>query len=430
MIDRTKQPAISPVKEFNLTPPVVTELPNAVKLHVMDTGDQEVVRLDLVFAGGKMAQDTALQALFTNRMLREGSSRYTSAGIAEKLDFYGAWLELSSSMGHSLVTLYCLGKYYRETVEVVASMIKEPLFPEKELRTIAAINKQQFIVNNTKVDFKAQRAWLQAVFGRETPYGQVVREEDYDLIDRETLLRFYRTCYHPGNCTVFLSGKITPEVEQLTREHFGTSFGCPGQENRTGTFVPVPESFPQKRIWVEVPDAVQSSVKLGMVSASHDHPDYHRLRVLITLLGGYFGSRLMSNIREEKGYTYGISAGLLTYPHAGALMITTETANRFVEPVIGEVYQEIDRLCNVPVPPEELEMVRNYMLGEMCRNFEGAFSLADAWIYVHTNGLPLGYYQESLQAIQTVSAGELLELAGKWLCKKNLKEVIAGGKID
>lgn len=169
---------------------------------------------------------------------------------------------------------------------------------------------------------------------------------------------------------------------------------------------------------------------MGCTTITRTHPDYLKLRVLMTLFGGYFGSRLMSNIREEKGYTYGISAGIMSYPDSGLLGISTETANEYVEPLIQEVYHEIDRLHQEPVTLEELTMVRNYMLGEMCRNYESPFSLSDAWIFIATSGLDDEYFSRSLQAVNEVTTQEIQELAQRYLCKETLKEVIAGKKLS
>ena len=175
---------------------------------------------------------------------------------------------------------------------------------------------------------------------------------------------------------------------------------------------------------------MQSAVRMGMLSLDRCHPDYLKARVMVTLFGGYFGSRLMSNIREEKGYTYGISAGIVSYPGQGMLVVNTETDNEFVEPLIKEVYHEIDRLQNDLVPEEELAMVRNYMLGEMCRSYESAFSLADAWMFVQVSGFDDSYFDDALNAVKEISTEEIRELAGRYLCKEKLKEVISGKKMS
>ena len=169
---------------------------------------------------------------------------------------------------------------------------------------------------------------------------------------------------------------------------------------------------------------------MGYTTITRNHPDYLKLRVLMTLFGGYFGSRLMSNIREEKGYTYGISAGIMFYQDSGLLAISTETDNEYVEPLIQEVYHEIDRLHQEPVSMEELTIVRNYMLGEMCRSYESPFSLSDAWIFIATSGLDDDYFSRSLLAVNEVTPAEIQDLAQRYLCKETLKEVIAGKKLS
>lgn len=427
-MNRTIQPEIQSLKDFHILPPVRSILPNGVPLTVINAGEQDVVRIDILFGGGRWQQSQKLQALFTNRMLREGTKKYSAAMIAGKLDYYGSWLELSSSADHAFITVYSLNKYVAETLEVVESMIKEPVFPEKELHTILDSNLQQYLVNTSKVDFLAHRSLLKSLYGEQHPCGKIVVEEDYHAVTPEILHDFYERFYHSGNCSVFLSGKVTEDIVRRVTDVFGVPFGQ--------YQLSIPElSYPivtadEKRIFTERKDAMQSAVKMGYTTITRKHPDYLKVRVLMTLFGGYFGSRLMSNIREEKGYTYGISAGIMFYPDSGLLVVSTETDNEYVEPLIGEVYHEIDRLHRELVSEEELEIVRNYMLGEMCRSYESAFSLSDAWIFIATSGLEDDYFSRSLQAVQEVTPAEIRDLAQRYLCKEKLKEVIAGKKIS
>ncbi len=427
-MDRTQAPPVKEPEEFRMKPPRQTVFPNGIPLQIVEAGRQEVVRMDLLFAGGRWQQTQKLQALFANRMLREGTRRFTAAEIAEKLDYYGAWLELSSSTEYAYVTLYSLNKYFSRTLEILESVVKEPVFPEKELEVILRTNMQQYRINSSKVDFWSQRQLLAALFGPGHPCGRPVTEEDYQQIDVPLIRAFYDRYYHSDNCTIFLSGFVTDELIRCVEECFGNApFGNTGQPAEKLRF-PV-STDPAKRFFIERPEAVQNSVKMGMLSARRQDSDYLKLRVLVTLLGGYFGSRLMSNIREEKGYTYGISAGMGFYPESGMLMIQTETAPEYVEPLIGEVYRETERLQQELVPVEELTVVRNYMLGEMCRNYESAFSLADAWMFIYTSGLDPDYFVRATRAIRETTPSELRELACRYLCKEDLKEVISGKKI-
>ena len=427
-MDRTIQPEIQPLKNFHIQTPVRTTLPNGIPLTVINAGEQEVVRMDVLFSGGRWQQSQKLQALFTNRMLREGTTKYTAATIAEKLDYYGSWLELSSSSEYAYITVYSLNKYLAKTLEVVESMIKEPLFPQKELQTILDTNIQQYLVNTSKVDFLAHRSLLKSLYGEQHPCGKIVMEEDYHTITPEVLREFYEQHYHSGNCSIFLSGKVTDDIISRVTDIFGIPFGQYQLQMPKLSFPFA--AIPEKRIFTEREDAMQSAVKMGCTTITREHPDYPKLRVLMTLFGGYFGSRLMSNIREDKGYTYGISAGVVFYPDSGLLIVSTETDNEYVEPLIQEVYHEIARLHQEPVSAEELRMVRNYMLGEMCRSYESPFSLSDAWIFIATSGLKDDYFARSLQAVNEITPAEIQDLAQRYLCKETLKEVIAGKKLS
>lgn len=427
-LDRTIAPEIRQIEHFLIAEPERRVLRNGIPLNVIQVGDEDVIRFDLLIKGGQWNQSQPLQAMFTNRMLREGTCRLTSAQIAEKLDYYGAWLDLSSSVNYGFITLYSLGKYFPKTVELVSSMVKEPVFPEKELSVIVNVNKQQFQVNAQRVDVMARKRLNRALFGSRHPLGRYAELEDYNRIDREVLQHFYQAYYHSGNCSIYVSGKVTSEVIGCIERHFGES---PWGENlQRATFRDcAPETEAVHRLFVEKDDALQSSLKMGGFSLAQRDPDFLKLRVLVTLFGGYFGSRLMSNIREEKGYTYGIAAGLVNYPGIGVLGISTEAANEYIEPIIIEVFKEMERLRSEKVSDKELDMVRNYMLGDMCRSYESAFSLSDAWIFIETTGLDHGFFERSLEAIREVSADEILTLAQTYFCKENLIAVVAGKKV-
>lgn len=428
MLNRNLQPDICEPEQIAVQQPELYTLPNGIPLYILDACDCEVTRIDVLMEGGRWHQKQPLQALFTNRMLREGTRRYTAAQIAEKLDYYGAWLDLASASEHTYVTLYSLNKYLPNTLDLLESIIKEPVFPVDELKVIINNNIQQFLVNSSKVEFLAHRGLVKAVYGSAHPVGYVVQEDDYRKITSETLQQFYDNFYHSGSCSIYLSGRITPDCIRRVESVFGTgTFGSHWQKVEKIHYLPV--STTERRVFIELPDALQSAVRIGGLSLDRCHPDYLKMRVVIALLGGYFGSRLMSNIREEKGYTYGISASLMTYPDHGMLAISAETTNEYVDPLISEVYHEIDRLQNELVSDEELKMLKNYMLGDMCRSYESAFSLADAWISLQVSGLSSSYFTEDLNAVKNITPDEIRELSQKYICKESLKEIISGRKI-
>ena len=423
------QPPIRPLKGFDIQRPDRTILPNGIPLSIIDAAEQEVLRIDIVFEGGTWDQSQKLQATFTNRMLREGTTRYTTGQIAELLDYHGSYMELSCAPRHSFLTVYLPSRHLASILPVVASMVAKPTFPQKELATVTESNLQQFRLNLTKVSYLAKRELLRHLYGTEHPCGQPTEEEDYARIDRQALHDFHSTFYQPGNCSIFLSGRVTGEIARMAEECFSQPAEAP-QAARQQRIPPPPAPGKEKRVFINQEHALQSAVKMGCHTIRQQHPDFQKLRILVTLLGGYFGSRLMSSIREEKGYTYGISANVATYPDSSLLAISAETDNRHVQPLINEVYREIERLQQDVPPAEELAMVKNYMLGEICRNFESPLSLADAWIFIATNRLDDDYFAQSIQAINEITPQDIQNMAQKYLDKEMLKEIVAGKKLS
>ena len=427
-LDRTTPPIVRQMEGFAIARPERRRMKNGIPLNIIRAGSQEVVRLDVLIGAGQWHQTQSLQAMFTNRMLREGTDMLTSAQIAEKLDYYGAWLELSSSPNCAFITLYSLNKYFHHTARIIADMLMHPTFPEKELEVVLEANRQQFLVNSQRVEVISRKQFNRSLFGEEHPFGRFAVEEDYGRITPEVLRAFYRKHYHSGNCKLFVSGKVTPEIERCIEENLGSEpWGTIGEVAPLECFEP--KQTTEKHIFVEKADALQSSLKMGCFVMDRLHPDFLKTRAMVTLFGGYFGSRLMSNIREDKGYTYGIGAGVVNCPGSGVLAITTEADNQYMDAIIREVYHEIDRLHNDLAPREELEMVRSYMLGDFCRSCEGPFSLSEAWIYTETADLDDGFFERQVDSIRSVTSEEIRTLAQRYLCKEKLIEVVAGKKV-
>ncbi|MBR3896475.1 MAG: insulinase family protein [Bacteroidaceae bacterium] len=428
MLDRTQCPVINPLTDLDIQQPEREIMPNGVPLNILRAGNEEVLRMDILIGAGTWHQALPLQALFTNRMLREGTLHLTSSEIAERLDFYGAWMELSTSMNCNFLTLYSLNKFFPQSLAILSAMMKEATFPEEEMKVTVESNRQQFIVNSTKVDVMARKEFNKVIFGEHHPCGRHAVLEDYDRLTTQDLKGFYRRFYHSENCSIYLSGYVTEAILNQIRNEFGSAPW--GEPSLCEPLTPLPTPvFEGRRIHIEYSTAVQSSVRLGCPLMDRNHPDFSGMKVLTTVLGGYFGSRLMSNIREEKGYTYGISATIASYPFQGYLAIGTETANEYVEPCIREVKNEIRRLQEERISEQELTMVKNYMMGEMCRSYEGPFSLSDAWIFVETAGLEKNFFLTHAKKIRSVTADELRDLAIKYFRPDDMLEVVAGKKM-
>ena len=421
-MDRTIPPPIQS-QEFAFRKPERYTLPNGISLNtIASAGHEEVLRIDFVFSVGQWHQVQKLQALFTCRMLREGCRGYSAASFAERLDYYGAWLELSVGMNRSFVTLYTLKKFFAHTLELVHSMLSEPAYGEEQFLTIRANNRAQLLVNMEKGDVCAQRALRKSIYGEGHPCGMSAEPEDYDALQTSHLRDFFTRYYGSRNCSIYLSGSVDDDVVKRVEQLFGVA--------PWGSATPVEgvqyslHPAERKCLHITRPDALQSSIRMGALQMDVNDPDYLSMRVLTTVLGGYFGSRLMKNVREEKGYTYHISADLITNTSQVLFLAGCEALADKAEEVIAEVHNEMLRLQREPISDAELCMVRNYMTGEICRNYEGAFSLTDAYIFMEHLGLPQTHIEHTVEAIRTTDAARLQQLAQRYLRPEELYTVV------
>ena len=417
-------PVIQPMSLDSLSLPRLVTMPNGVPLYRLDGADKGVVRLDLLFKGGYAVQSKPLLAMFTNRMLREGAGNLTAAEISYKLDYYGAWIEMYSSQNCNHITLYTMSKHFVPLVKVLEDMVKHPNFPQENLVTVLSTNKAHFSINSHKVDVVSQRYFENSLWGDEHPLGHVVESSDYDAITREDILDYYNSHYGSRNCTMFVAGALDDSMLAALNDCFGSNvWGC-GNECAP-VEIDAPKPIPGRR-FVQLCDTMQSAVKIGFMAMDSAHPDFHKFRFLSVLLGGYFGSRLMSNIREENGYTYHIAAELDAYGHRNAFMISSETATEYVEPLIAEVYREIERLVTRPVDETEIELVRNYIMGELCREYEGQSAKSEVFINAWLSGVGFDTVNSYLEEIRRVTPADLQRLAGEYLKRENMIEVIVG----
>ncbi|MDR2626498.1 MAG: insulinase family protein, partial [Dysgonamonadaceae bacterium] len=424
-IKRNVAPLSYPVSHIPIPVPEMYSLPNGVPVNYLNMGEQDVCRVDLMIGAGKWQQPQALVSSFTNQLLKEGAGKLTGQQIAEQLDFYGAWLQLSDSYHYSYLTLYTLNKYFRETIAILRMMVYEPHFATKEFQTLRERRKQQFLIDNDKVQTLASKNFSKALFGAAHPYGRKADLGDFDNIRTDHIKHFHQTYYRPDNIRIILSGKITDAQLKITEEYFGTS--------STFDHLPQPEvkgeeNLPasSRRICIPKDKAIQNGIRMGLLTINKSHEDFPGLRVVNTLLGGYFGSRLMSNIREEKGYTYGISSAVTTYKHAAFLSIATQTAPEHTEKLIAEVYREIDRLQNETPGKQELELVRNYMLGDFSRSLDGVFSLIDAYISLLASDMNVNFLHKQIEKVKNITMEEIRALSVRYLKKDSIIEVISG----
>lgn len=422
MLNRSTQPTIPAPENIYIPEPEVFALQNGTPIYSVNQGTQEVIKIELIFNAGLKSTMTPLLAHATNELIDEGTKSHTSAQIAEMLDNYGAYLQTEVSNDNATVTLFTLGKFLNQTLPVLKEILTEPLFSPNEIQTFVAQGKQRMSINLGKVDYLARRNFLNALYSNDHPLGIISNVNDFDAISQEMLASFYNEKYLKGIQAIIIAGSFTKEQQNSIIDVFNSiNFTRSNFEFKNNILIPE-----ASKKYIEKNDAVQSAIRIGKRLFNRHHEDYFEFTILNTVLGGYFGSRLMSNIREDKGYTYGIGSGLMTDKSDGYFYVATEVGSGVKNEAVKEIYFEIEQLINKKIDQNELLLVKNYLFGSFQRSIDGVFSLADRHKVLLLNNLTTNHLHKYLDTLKSVTPDSLQRIAQKHLQEITLTEVIAG----
>jgi zinc protease len=424
-LQRKIQPEIRPIELKSIPEPELFHLKNGTGVYIIDAGTEELMKIDFIFDAGQVREDFPLVASTTNSMLLEGSLNHSADELNHALDFYGAFISLSIHKDSSGVTVFFLNKHIEKILNLCSEIIFRPAFPENELINLQKKRLQSYKMNREKVQNLATDKFFESVFGPSHPYGQQVFFGDFENVTTQMLSKFHSDYYTHGNLTIILSGKIHNSARTVLDHYFGDlpfRSAIPDIKN-----IQISGNANRKE-FIEKKDAVQSAIRIGSATINKRHKDYNGLLILDTVLGGYFGSRLMKNIREEKGYTYGINSSVMSFIQSGYKVILTEVGKKHTKKTLDEIYKEIRLLQTRPVEHYEMNVARSYLAGEMLRMFDGPFSLADSFRAIWEFGLDNNYYYDLAGKIKTIEPDEITWLAKTYYNIDDLYEIIAGPK--
>lgn len=426
-INRTKAPIFKKVSGFEVKKPVLKTLKNGMKIAIFNGENQDLCRIEWLFENPYNSDSRVVVNSTMVNTLLEGTTGFTQSELADEIDFYGAYLIPEYQIDFTNIRLFTLNKYVDKIFPIVKEILTSSTFPEKEIQTFIRNAKQKLEISLNKNDFLARRLFNKQVFGN-TIYGQVTELEDYDTVSREDLVKVYQETFYPENCTLIIAGKMDEFVLEQVEKHFGGDWNLSVARKAT-----VAEEKADNAIendlhfhYLEKEHSLQSAIRIGYQAFSRSHADFPGLQVLNTVLGGYFGSRLMKNIREDKGYTYGINSFLASYKNMGVFAIGTEVGVDVTQNTLNEIESEIKKLQTELVDESELELVKNYMMGSLLGSLENIFSHADRYKTVLYSGLDLSYYDYYQKTILNISPEELLDLAKKYLNYDQMQKIVVG----
>jgi len=429
MLDRKLAPPAQPLNPVHLPSYKVRHLDNGMEVCLLPFGVAEIVEVQVVFEGGYSRQPASGVARYTAANMTEGTAAYTSLQLAQELDGRGAWINYEVDEDVCAFKLATVSGRLSETLPLLFEALFRPTFPQEEFEQMKARTLQKLEVSEQKTSYQARRLFGNLLFGNDHPYGASAGREEVAALTREQLIAYHKAIFHPGNAYIAIVGKFD---EQAVMQAFEANLASFSRE-------PVTETLPSKATQSFSPqkgrhhmhiDGLQSTVRLGHLGVKRSHPDFYQMGVVNTLFGGYFGSRLMHNIREEKGYTYGIGSGWASFRHAGIWIIQCDTGNEYVEAVIEEVYKELELLRTKGVEQAELELVKNYLLGQGIRQRETPFQLGDTLRFSRATGISFEEIDRRFEVIQAMQPEEVGPLASKYFQPDQMLEVVAGATSE
>lgn len=424
MINRQVPPPIKDAIDYTLElkPYELYSLDNGVPVYSINAGAQEVIQVEIVFYAGNFFEQQKGIAAATNFLLKNGTTKHNAFELNEAFEYYGAYCNRSCYNETAVVSLHSLTKHITKLLPLVQEMLSEATFPVDELDTYKQNSKQRLKVNLQKAEFVAGRLIDSYLYGENHPYGTYTKMEDLDNLDIETIKRYYHQYYLNGNCIIFVAGNIPADMKQLLNDFFG-KLTISKPNNTLPDIKTTPATEKKYRIKNDA-SAVQGAIRIATPFHNRHHPDFKKIAVLNNVFGGFFGSRLMSNIREDKGYTYGIHSYIQNHIQQSGWFISTEAGKDVCEATINEVYKEMKRLREEKIGNDELLLVRNYMIGGILGELDGPFQIMSKWKNIILNNLDGNYFYDAVKEIKTVSADTLQELANKYLQPENFYELV------
>lgn len=400
-------------------------LDNGVPVFLIPLEDTRVVMLEFFFHGSKWHQQRTLQAYFSSRLMSASTEEYDADHLAEIIDYNGATIYTRTGFFGTTISLVCLSKKLRDMMPVIRSIITIPTYDQRRFSTAISMARQDAKIRLTDVEAVCNYDFLDALYGKHHPSTSWAEIEDYDTLTPSDLKAFHDKYVCSSDCQIWITGEISDDVHQLVNDYFGKSAWGKNQYVFEHSQWPVIEPSAEKHLYKPM-DGVQSAICVGKLLPRWDHPDFTKLTVATTMLGGYFGSRLMTNIREKKGLTYGIQASLSQTLSETALVISTSTANEAAEVVTDEIYKEIRRMQTERAGEDELERVKNYMIGFACRRHEPGLGVSKLLMTQLMKGFPIDHIVTENNIVRQTTADDIMEITNKYFDVETMTQCVVG----
>ncbi|MCQ2274424.1 MAG: insulinase family protein [Bacteroidales bacterium] len=389
-------------------------LTNGNTVYYFTNESLQLVKLDFTFEAGSAYQQLKSQAHAANQLMAEATLYHTAQEIADFMDFRGIVIERMADVTQGNISVYFLRKYAAELLPLLNEMFSAPLVTAQLFDAYISRRRLKIAQGFQQTNYVARNHYYELLFGPQSPMGTYAKPGDLDQLTLESVRQFIARHYTLAHAHIVLSGLVDTALLDMVNQHLG-------QAVDSNPITPYAhqgyQTFEQPcRKHVVVPNAVQSTLRIGnLLSMPWNSAEYAQFMVLNTVLGGYFGSRLMSNLREDKGYTYGVYSQTQVFRGAIVFYITADVAAQATQPAVDEVLHEVRRLQTELIPDVELDRVRNFMMGDFIRSIDGTFEISERYRQMVANSINDQFAVNYLQAVQQVTPQQLQQLAQRHL---------------
>ena len=427
--DRTKPPALGTLGQLALPPVTRRQLDNGLEILVVEHHELPLVDMILVVKTGGEGDPGSKPGVATlaASMLDEGAGRRSSLDIADQEAFLGVQVGTGSGWDQSIVSLHAPVAVLDSAMALFANVALRPTFPVSDLERLRKERMTELLQLKDRAPQIADRAYASILYGERHPYGRPLSgtEASTRAITRSDVQRFYQTYYRPNNATLIVVGNVTADnVERRVRGLFG---GWARGTVPATQFTEPPAGLATAIYLIDKPGAPQSSVRIGSIGVPRSTEDYFAILVMNTILGGAFTSRLMTNLRETRAYTYGASSGFAMRRSAGPFTARAEVVGAKSDSSLIEFMKEL-RAIRETVPDAELDKAKRYLQLQLPGEFETTGDIASQLIPVVVHGLPLDYYNSYVQRIEAVTAANVQRVAERYVDPSKLAVVVVGDR--
>lgn len=432
-LDRTKVPTPGPTPVLRVPTWTKTQLSNGATLIVSEHHNLPLVSFNITFLGGANQFEPIARrgvASMAASMLTEGTKTRTGDQLSDALQLLGTSVGAGVGGEEGSIGFVSTTKNFDAVLDIMADMMLNSVFPADALERLRARTLVNLTQARDQPAVVSAQVFAKILYGDAHPYGQRTTETSVKAVTRDEVLAFHKAYYQPGRAIITVVGDVTPAKAKASIEKALAAW-TKGGDKPSFDYPKLPQLQPAKIYLVDKPGAAQSVVNIGLPGPPRNTPDYFALQVLNTILGGQFQSRLNANIREQKGYSYGVNSGFNYGKGPGAFRAGGAIFSAKTDAALIEFMKELKGIVGEkPITDEEIKIAKEALIQGLPQRFASVSAISSAITSLVVQGLPDEYYHTYAKNVSAVTKEDLLRVAKRYIDLQHLAIVIVGNRAE